>query len=124
MRDLLEQFSEQKYINLETYKKDNTPIKTPVWFVIDNGLVYIITRESTGKVKRLKNNQNVRIVPCSFKGETKNEWIKGIAQKITGEMAEKAIKLRKKKYGFSAGLAGLFFSQKGNPIVYSIEFND
>ena len=39
-------------------------------------------------------------------------------------MAEKAIKLRKKKYGFSAGLAGLFSSQKGNPIVYSIEFND
>ena len=69
---MLEQFSEQKYINLETYKRDNTPIKTPVWFVIDNGLVYIITRESTGKVKRLKNNQNVRIVPCSFKGEIKS----------------------------------------------------
>ena len=64
---MLEQFSEQKYINLETYKRDNTPIKTPVWFVIDNDLVYIITRESTGKVKRLKNNQNVRIVTCSFK---------------------------------------------------------
>ena len=47
---MLEQFSEQKYINLETYKRDNTPIKTPVWFVIDNGLVYIITRESTGTV--------------------------------------------------------------------------
>ena len=54
MRDLLEQFFKQKYINLETYKRDNTPIKTPVWFVIDNDLIYIITRENTGKVKRLK----------------------------------------------------------------------
>jgi|TARA_B100001750_G_scaffold116470_1_gene92311 PPOX class probable F420-dependent enzyme len=121
MVDMLEQFSEQKYINLETYKRDNTPIKTPVWFVIDNGLVYIITRESTGKVKRLKNNQNVRIVPCSFKGEIKSEWVNGKAQKIMGSEADKVIKIRKKKYGFAVRLSGLFTSQKGNLVVYSIE---
>ena len=121
MVDMLEQFSEQKYINLETYKRDNTPIKTPVWFVIDNGLVYIITRESTGKVKRLKNNQNVRTVPCSFKGEIKSEWVNGKAQKIMGSEADKVIKIRKKKYGFVVRLSGLFTSQKGNLVVYSID---
>ena len=124
MEDKLSLFLDQKYVNLETYKKDGTPVRTPVWFMIDNDIIYVITKEKTGKVKRLKNNQNIRIVPCSFTGKSKSEWIKGIAQKITGEMAENAIKLRKKKYGFSAGLAGLFSSQKGNPIVYSIEFND
>ena len=124
MEKNLEQFHNQKYVNLETYKKDGTPVRTPVWFMIDNDIIYVITREKTGKVKRLKNNQNIRIVPCSFTGEFKNEWINGIAQKITGDEAEKAIKLRKKKYGFSARIAGLFSSQKGNPIVYSIEFND
>ena len=82
MADKLEQFSKQKYINLETYKRDSTSVKTPVWFVIDNDLIYIITRESTGKVKRLKNNQNVRIVTCSFSGKTKNEWVNGKAHKI------------------------------------------
>ena len=121
MGNQLEQFIDQKYINLETYKKDGTPIRTPVWFVIDNDLIYIITRESTGKVKRFKNNQDVRIVPCSFKGESKNEWVKGKAEKITGEEADKIIKLRKKKYGMSARLIGLFTSQKGNLIVYSIK---
>ena len=131
MRDVLEQFSEQKYINLETYKRDNTPIKTPVWFVIDNELIYIITRESTGKVKRLKNNQNVRIVPCSFKGEIKSEWVNGKAQKITGSEADKVIDIRKKKSGFSARLvevklqlSGLFNSQKGNLVVYSIDLTN
>ena len=121
MGDKLEQFSKQKYINLETYKNDNTSVKTPVWFVIDKGLVCIITRESTGKVKRLKNNQNVRVVPCSFKGEIKNEWVNGKAQKITGSEADKVIKIRKKKYGFAVRLSGLFTSQKGNLVVYSIE---
>ena len=124
MRDLLEQFSEQKYINLETYKRDNTPIKTPVWFVIDNDLIYIITRESTGKVKRLKNNQNVRIVTCSFSGETKNEWVNGKVQKVTGSEADNVIKLRKKKYGFAVRLSGLFTSQKGNLVVYSIDLTN
>jgi len=128
MGDKLEQFSKQKYINLETYKRDNTPVKTPVWFVIDNDLIYFITKESTGKVKRLKNNQNVRIATCSFSGEIKNEWIKGKAQKITGNEADKVIELRKKKYGFSARLvevklqlSGLFNSQKGKLVIYSID---
>ena len=120
----MEQFFDQKYINLETYKKDGTPIRTPVWFVIGNDLIYVITRESTGKVKRLKNNQSVRIVTCSFKGQSKNGWVNGRVEKITGEKADKAIKLRKKKYGMSARLIGLFTSQKGNLIVYSIELID
>ena len=124
MGDKLEQFSKQKYINLETYKRDNTPVKTPVWFVIDKGLVYIITRESTGKVKRLKNNQNVRVAPCSFKGEIKNEWVNGKAQKVTGSEADNVIKLRKKKYGFAVRLSGLFTSQKGNLVVYSIDLTN
>ena len=122
MGNQLEQFLDQKYINLETYKKDGTPVRTPVWFVIDNDLIYVITRESTGKVKRLKNNHDVRIVLCSFKGEPKNEWIKGKAEKIMGEKADIAIKLRKKKYGMSARLVGLL--RKGNSIVYSIELTD
>ena len=124
MGDMLEQFSKQKYINLETYKRDSTSVKTPVWFVIDKGLVYIITRESTGKVKRLKNNQNVRVAPCSFKGEIKNEWVNGKAQKVTGSEADNVIKLRKKKYGFAVRLSGLFTSQKGNLVVYSIDLTN
>jgi len=124
MENKLGQFIDQKYINLETYKKDGTPIRTPVWFVIDKNLIYVITRESTGKVKRLRNNQNVRIVPCSFKGEPKNEWVKGAAEKITGDEADKVIKLRKKKYGMFARLIGIFTSQKGNIVVYSIELID
>ena len=67
MRDLLEQFSSKNTSTLKHTKGIILSVKTPVWFVIDNDLIYIITRESTGKVKRLKNNQNVRIVTCSFK---------------------------------------------------------
>ena len=121
MDDILKQFIDQKYISLETYKKDNTPIRTPVWFVINNDHIYITTKESTGKVKRLRNNQNVRLAVCSMKGKIKNEWVDGIAKMIVGDDAENTIKLRKKKYGFSARLISVFTSQKGSNVVYSIE---
>ena len=45
---------------LKHTRKDGTPVRTPVWFMIDSDIVYVVTREKTGKVKRLKNNQNIQ----------------------------------------------------------------
>ena len=63
----------KKYIALETFKKNKQAVKTPVWFVIHNGVIYVITREKTGKVKRIKNNPRVRIAPCTFFWQTNRE---------------------------------------------------
>jgi len=120
MQEKFAQFEGEKYLNLETYRRDGTGVKTPVWFVIENNLIYVITRETTGKVKRLRNNKNVKITPCGFKGEPKGEWVSGNSQIVSGEEAKKAIKLRKKKYGFFAKAVGIFTSSKGDLIVYSI----
>ena len=101
MDSKLEQFVEHKYLNLETYKKDKTPVQTPVWFVIENGQMYITTKETTGKVKRLRNNQNGRVAICSMKGDIKGDWINVGLQRIYEDSdIEKIVKLRKKKYGF------------------------
>ena len=119
------QFIDQKYLSLETYKRDNTPIQTPVWFVIDNDQLYITTKETTGKVKRLRNNQNARIAVCSMKGDIKSNWVDVCLEKIPEESnIEKIVKLRKKKYGFSARLVSMFTSQKGKTMAYSIEVRD
>jgi len=121
----LEQFIDQKYINLETYKKDQTSVKTPVWFVIENEQIHITTKETTGKVKRLKNNQNARIAICSMKGDIKGDWVHVGLQRINEDNdVEKIVKLRKKKYGFSARLISMFTSQKGKTVAYSIKLLD
>ena len=125
MDSRLDQFTDQKYINLETYRKDQTPVKTPVWFIINNDRILITTKETTGKVKRLQNNQNARIAICSMKGDIKSNWVNVGVQKITQESdVEKIVKLRKKKYGFSARLISMFTSQKGKTVAYSLEFTD
>ena len=120
MSDKVNSLSELKYINLETFRKNGNGVKTPVWFVTENEKIYIITRESTGKVKRLANNSQVNLAPCSFKGDIQGEWISGKATLVTGDEAKNAIKLRKKKYGFKALLAGFMTKAKGDLIVYSI----
>ena len=119
------QFIDQKYLSLETYKRDNTPVQTPVWFVIDNDQLYITTKEITGKVKRLRNNQNARIAVCSMKGDIKSNWVDVGLENIPEESnVEKIVKLRKKKYGFSARLVSMFTSQKGKTMAYSIQVRD
>jgi len=45
----LEEIESGKYISLETFKKNNQPVRTPVWFVIKNNLVYVVTREKQEK---------------------------------------------------------------------------
>ena len=117
----LEDLQSQKYISLETYKKNNQPVRTPVWFVIQNDLIYVITREETGKVKRIKNNPHVKLAPCTFGGKPTGEWLGGNASKVTGEESEKAIKLRKKKYGFRAIIAQFASRGKGDLVVFSIK---
>ena len=125
MDSRFDQFIDQKYLSLETYKRDSTPIQTPVWFVTENDQLYITTKETTGKVKRLRNNQNARIAVCSMKGDIKSDWVDVGLEKIPEESnVEKIVKLRKKKYGFSARLVSMFTSQKGKTMAYSIVVRD
>lgn len=105
--DKLAELAKHKYINLETYRKNGQPVRTPVWFMIDNNLVYVVTSADTGKVKRLRNNPVVRIMPSGFRGEPKGEWMKGKARFAEGTEAERVIQLRKKRYGLQARLVGI-----------------
>lgn len=87
----------EQYVSLETFRKNNQSIRTPVWFVIENDLIYVITREKTGKVKRIKNNPRVNISPCTFTGKIIGKWISGTAKRVVGNESKRAIELRKKK---------------------------
>ena len=110
------------YINLETYRRNGQPVATPVWFTFDdnNNIIYVITRTETGKVKRLRNNSKVRIVPCGIRGQPKGEWLNGRATFATAEQQEIALKQRNKKYGLKARLSGLFSRTKGELIGIAI----
>jgi len=119
----LEDIKSQKYISLETYRKNNQPIQTPVWFVIKDDLAYVVTRSQTGKVKRLKNNLQVKFALCTIKGKITGEWISGIAKILDKEQTKEAVKWRDKKYGVFAKIAKFMSKNKGEFFAFSIKVN-
>jgi uncharacterized protein len=116
--------SEMKYINLETYKKNGQPVRTPVWFVIYNKKIYFRTDSNSGKVKRIMNNQNVSIAACDLLGKIKAEWIKGAA-KIANDVDPETINtLINKKYSFMQSFIRIMYKLRNiKVIIISVEFS-
>ena len=117
----LEELESEKCISLETYRKNNESVQTPVWFVIKDDLIYVVTRDKTGKIKRLRNNQQVKIATCNFKGKIKGQWISGTAKILTEEQTQDAVKWREKKYGLMAKIAKFLSKGKGELLAFSIK---
>lgn len=117
----IHQFKKSKYINLETYRKSGKAVITPVWFVFEGENFFVITRSGTGKVKRLRNNPNVRISPCGFRGQLKGKWVNGIASFVDPIEFPRIISLRNKKYGIQSKIVSLFTIGKGKFIIVSIK---
>ncbi len=69
MNEALERFRDRKCLNLETYRKSGEGVRTPLWFVEENGVLYAETLSETGKVKRLRREPRVRLVPSDQRGE-------------------------------------------------------
>ena len=101
MSSNLQQFQNQSFLNLETFRKDGRGVKTPVWFVQDRVRLYVRTVANSWKVKRVRNNPQVKIVPCKAQGQPIGEWVPAQAQMITdAHRAEEINQLLNKKYGF------------------------
>ena len=109
-------FAGEKYINLETYRKSGSGVKTPVWFVEsdddNNNKIYIRTSEDTGKYKRIRHNQSVQLAPCDMRGSIKGKWVKGEARIANEEEKLKAFKMLEKKYGIMYKMTRMFMSGK------------
>ncbi|MFF3425475.1 PPOX class F420-dependent oxidoreductase [Streptomyces sp. NPDC002602] len=64
----LEELGRGKYVSLTTFRKDGTPVATPVWAVVDGGELYVWTRSDSWKVKRIRNSGRVTVSPCDVRG--------------------------------------------------------
>jgi PPOX class probable F420-dependent enzyme len=117
------QFSNEKYINLETYRKNGQPVQTPVWFVIDGRTLYIRTDMNSGKVKRAKNNPHVCITPCNIRGQPKGKWMDGEMRMVSIiSESEKANQLLNHKYGLKGKIIRTFNRIRNTkPMVFSIQ---
>jgi PPOX class probable F420-dependent enzyme len=89
-----------KYVNLETFKKDGTGVKTPVWVASLDGKLVIGTGRSTYKTKRILNNPRVRVAVCNANGsQILGPWYEGKARVVEGADAARGDQALTAKYG-------------------------
>jgi hypothetical protein len=119
--DKLSQLSNFKYVNIETYKKNGSGVRTPIWFIIYQGFIYFRTDAKSGKVKRIRNNPHVKIAPCDIRGSVKGDWYEGKAKFADSAESSIVYSMIDKKYGFITTLIRSFNKIRGtNPIILAI----
>ncbi|MFG2823530.1 PPOX class F420-dependent oxidoreductase [Kitasatospora sp. NPDC048365] len=89
-----------RYVSLTTFRKDGTPVATPVWHVVDNGLLYVWTEADSWKVKRLRRDPRAEVVVCDVRGRIKPGAAKaaGTGRVLDAEGREKVRRLLGRKY--------------------------
>ena len=106
----LDQFEGQKYLSLESYRKDGRAVATPVWFAEEAGVFYIYSLADAGKVKRIRNTPRVRIAPCDVRGKLKGPSVDAEAHILDASGEEYGHTLLNQKYGLLKRI-GDFFSR-------------
>lgn len=88
---------------LTTFRRDGTPVATPVWLVpLDNGEFGFWTSSGSGKAKRLAHTNRVTVQPSDGRGRVKpgSAPIEGKARLVTGPEFAVIEQKVKQKYGF------------------------
>lgn len=100
---------DERYVNLETFKKDGTGVKTPVWAAPLDGRLVVFTDGTSYKVKRLRRDPRIRVAACDVRGNLKGDWHDGTGRILedAGEKARAMAALRR-KYGWQIRVLDVF----------------
>ncbi|WP_330180956.1 PPOX class F420-dependent oxidoreductase [Nocardia sp. NBC_01503] len=93
-----------KYVLLTTFKKDGTPVGTPLWAALDNGRLYIWTVTDSWKVKRIRRNPEVTVQACDVRGKAHGDIVKGTAKILDDAGGDRVRGLVKRRYGLQGHL--------------------
>ena len=88
------------FIALETFRQNGEGVITPVWVAGENGKLYVWTNLNSWKVKRIRNNNRVRVCESDVRGNPKSDWLHAQARSLDNVEALKKVRsLFKSKYG-------------------------
>jgi PPOX class probable F420-dependent enzyme len=93
-----------QYVALTTYRRDGTPVTTPVWAAAEGESLYLFTNANAGKVKRLRNSSRAAIAPCTATGKVTGTQLPAEAFNLTSDQMPKVWRLLTKKYGMAVRL--------------------
>ena len=93
------------YVALVSYRRDGTPVSTPVWVVGHGSGLAIWTPRKTWKVKRIERNPAVTVAPCRFRGELLGPAVAGRARIMSDDETARLRPMMARKYGVTGWLS-------------------
>lgn len=95
-----------EYMLLTTFRKDGTPVPTPVWFATDGDRLVVTTGKDSGKVKRIRfSSAAVTVEPCTARGQSLGPQAEATARVLPpGPQSDAADQLLNRKYGIKKKL--------------------
>jgi PPOX class probable F420-dependent enzyme len=90
--------AKESFISVTTFKRDGTPVATPVWCAGENGSLLVYTEADSGKVKRIRHDPHVSVAPCNFRGTSRGPAVDADAT-ILDDTDDVAVLLAR-KYGW------------------------
>jgi PPOX class probable F420-dependent enzyme len=88
----------QKYISLTTFRKSGVGVATPIWFGEVDEKLYVMTRSDMGKMKRIRNNPQVKVAPCTVLGRVTGAEFAATARVLPQEEHARARQAINRKY--------------------------
>jgi PPOX class probable F420-dependent enzyme len=97
----LEELHGARYALLRSFRRDGTPVDTPIWFGVDGGAVLFRTKIGP-KTRRLAGRSDVELTPCDYRGRVRPgaATVAGRATILSGTDAERANGLLHRRYGW------------------------
>ena len=101
----LESLKKQRTVLLTSYRRDGTPVRTPVNVVVQGDRADFRTFDKAFKTKRLACNPEVEIAPSTFRGRVTGAASRGHVRLLTEEESEPVRRLLARKHPFLQGFA-------------------
>jgi PPOX class probable F420-dependent enzyme len=89
---------------LTTYKRDGTPVATPVTIAVDGDRAYVRTWDSAWKAKRMRNHPAVRVAPSTVRGRATGPAIAARSRLLDGDEAREAARAIARRQPILQGL--------------------
>lgn len=93
-----------KTVLLTTFRRDGTPVGTPVHVVSDGGRLFIRTFDPSGKLKRIRHTPDVLVAPFTARGRVTGEKKEARAHLLRGEESRKAARLMAGRFPVAHGM--------------------
>ncbi|WP_037851069.1 PPOX class F420-dependent oxidoreductase [Streptomyces sp. NRRL S-340] len=88
-----------KYVLITSYRRNGTPVATPVWVVRDGAALGVWTAAGSWKVKRIRNRADVLVGPCDVRGNPTGDQVPATAEICDRATTARYRGLIARKYG-------------------------